>query len=185
MKTAVTRLKSLSPYSQSKYIDEPMLDRELPDAYMRRTWRLHLHVTPQGYVEIPPMALKNCLSMAAKYLSIQVKGKGKATYTKNFEAGVMVIEPIVLPIRMEDVESDTLFLPSDGIRGSGKRVTKIYPRINSWEGDATWLILDDIIDEDIFMHILEQSGQLIGIGRFRPRNSGYYGRFSAKLISWQ
>ena len=45
-------------------------------------------IDTNGVVFIPPNSLKNCLSEAAKFLSISVPGKGKATYTKNFEAGI-------------------------------------------------------------------------------------------------
>lgn len=184
MKIAVATLESLTPYSQSRHYDVPKLDREIPKAYEERTWRERCHVNSDGFVFIPPMAFKNTLSDAAKYLSLSVKGKGKATYTKNFEAGVMVTQPLVLPIKKEDVEGEWLFVPSDGVRGSGKRVDKCFPVIPKWRGDVEFIILDDVIDPEVFETVLEGAGKFIGIGRFRPRNNGFYGRFKYTNILW-
>ena len=53
-------------------------------------WRERLHVNSDGYVFIPPMAFKNCISEIAKYRSDKIPGKRNATYTKHFESGVLV-----------------------------------------------------------------------------------------------
>ena len=90
MKTAIATLKSVSPYSQSKHYNTEKLAKELHKDYEARTWRDRLHTTLDGEVFIPPMSFKNCLSEAARFLSVQIPGKGKSIYTKHFEAGVLV-----------------------------------------------------------------------------------------------
>ena len=185
MKKAICTLRSLSPYSQSKHYTVPKLEKEIPKDYEIRTWRERLHVTEEGQVFIPPTAFKNCLSEAAKYLSMQIPGKGKNLYTKHFEAGVMVAEPLLLPIKKDEVEGEWLFLPADGKRGSGKRVDKCYPRIPKWEGQVEFLILDETITKDPFLEHIEGAGSFIGIGRFRPRNNGFYGRFEVVKVDWK
>jgi len=184
MKIAVATLESVSPYSQSRYYKEPKLERELAGDYEERTWRERCHVTDSGQIFIPPMAFANSLKEAAKYLSLPVPGKGKSTFTKNFESGVLVSEPLMLPDRKETVRGEWVFVPSDGRRGGGTRVEKCFPYILEWGGNVSFYILDDIITADIFNKVLETSGQLIGIGRFRPRNLGYYGRFRVKNVEW-
>jgi hypothetical protein len=176
------KLTSVSPYSQSRHYDVPKLDREIARDYEARTWRNRMHTTPDGRVFIPPTAFKNALSDAAKYLSIQIPGKGKSTYTKHIEAGVMVIDPLELPVKASAVDGEWLFVPSDGIRGSGKRVDKCFPVIPSWAGEIDVHILDEIVTSDVLSTVFEAAGKLIGIGRFRPRNNGFYGRFQAELI---
>lgn len=176
------KLKSVSPYSQSRHYDVPKLEREIARDYEARTWRHRMHSTPDGRVFIPPTAFKNALSDAAKYLSIQIPGKGKSTYTKHIEAGVMVIDPLELQIKTADVDGEWLFVPSDGIRGSGKRVDKCFPVIPSWSGEIDVHVLDEIVTSDVLSNVFEAAGKLIGIGRFRPRNNGFYGRFAAELI---
>ena len=182
MKTVIATLKSVSPYSQSRYHGTDKIDREIPKDYEARTWRERLHVNQDGYVFIPPMAFKNALSEAAKFMSIQIPGKGKATYTKHFEAGILVMDGLVLPVKKDDVPGEWLFLPSDGKRGGGKRVEKCYPVIHEWAGDVTFHVLDEIITPDVFEEHLMRAGQFIGLGRFRPRNNGYYGRFTVENI---
>lgn len=184
MKTAVARLKSLSPYGQSKYYQTPKLERELHRDYENRTWRDRLHSTEDGHVFIPPMAFKIAVGEAAKFVARQIPGKGKSTYTKHFEAGVLVVEPLVLPIMKEDVPGQWLFVPADGVRGSGKRVEKCFPVIHQWEGDVTFMVLDEIITEDVFRETLADAGKFIGIGFFRPRNNGFWGRFSVESVTW-
>lgn len=177
MKLAIAELKSTSPYSQSRFYNAEKLPKELPKDYEERTWKERCHVTDKDQLFIPPMAFANSLKEAAKYLSIQIPGKGKSTYTKHFESGVLVTEPLYLPIAKHEIKGEWLFVPSDGQRGGGRRVEKCFPYIPQWAGKVNYYIMDDIITKDVFMQVLETSGKLIGIGRFRPRNMGYYGRF--------
>lgn len=179
------RMIGMSEYSQSRNHETPFLDKETKEAHDDRTWRNRLHVMPKtNQVFVPPMALKMCLDACAKFLGKQIPGKGKNQYTKHFEAGTLCLKPILLfhhgsdkPILGKEVPGERLYVNSDGVRGSGKRVWRTYPRIDNWYGDAEMIILDDTITESVFEEHLEQAGQFIGIGRFRPRNGGYYGRF--------
>jgi len=177
-------LESTSPYSQGKLMVEEKRDRELPADYETRTWRKRLHTNANGNVLIPPMAFKNCLSEAAKFLGLQIKGKGKSTYTRHFESGVLVTEPMILGTKATDVEGEWLFVPSDGKRGGGRRVMKCFPRIEAWMGEVTFYILDPLITKDIFQLVLTEAGKFIGLGRFRPQCNGYYGRFQPVEIEW-
>ena len=185
MKTAICKLKSTSPYSQGRFHQTEKLEKELHADYEIRTWREKLHYLPEtGQIFIPPMSFANSLKEAAKYLNIQIPGKGKSTFTKNFEAGIMVTEPLLINAYKDTVESETIHVPSDGRRGGTTRVLKTFPLIRKWEGTVMFYILDDIITSDVFTTVLEASGNLIGIGRFRPRNCGYYGRFEIIDIKW-
>ena len=176
--------KGISPYSQSKHIVSPKADKETHEDFEKRTWRERMHVTEDGYVFIPPMAFKNALSESAKFTSTQIPGKGKATYTKHFEAGVLVCDPVVLAIKAEAVPGEWLFVPSDGKRGGGSRVMKCFPVIHEWSGVAIFHVLDDTITGPVFEKTLEEAGSFIGLGRFRPRNNGYYGRFEVTSFEW-
>ncbi len=190
MRVATATLESISPYSQSKHYDVQRLGRTTGSAteshkdHEARTWRERCHTDKDGNLLIPPMAFKNCLAEIAKYLSVQIPGKGKSTYTKHFEAGVMVLDGLSLPIKKDEVAGEWLFVPADGKRGSGKRVEKCFPVVQEWNGKVQFHILDDVITPDVFEQHLKDAGNFIGIGRFRPRNNGYYGRFAVKSINW-
>lgn len=186
MKTARYKLIGATPLSQGRPHTTPKLERESFDAYDKRTWRERLNVTELGYVFIPQMAIKDALTQISRYLGEKIPGKGNATYTKHFEAGVIVLERIVLSIKKDKVEYEDLFVPADGEHGSGKRVWKRFPIIPSgWEANAEIIILDEIIDEKLLTRYFDAAGKFIGVGRFRPQRGGFYGRFGVDLISFE
>lgn len=176
--------------SQSRPHATEKLNKELPDAYEKRTWREKLHYNQDGFVLIPANALKNILSEAAKYLSIQIPGKGKSTFTKHFESGVFCGEDAIVhvngkPLHKDDVEGRWMFVPSDGVRGSGKRVYRCYPMVPMfWSCTVNYAIFDDIIQPDVFLQHIQQAGQIIGLGTFRVRNNGTLGRFRVDSLDW-
>jgi hypothetical protein len=188
VKTVIASVEGISPYSQSRSYDVEHLQGEGFEDYEKRTWMNRLHITPQGEVFIPPMAIKNSLAETAKFLSLGIPGKGKATYTKHFEAGVLSVEPVLLGIQAKDVQYERLFVPADGRPGSGKRVHKYFPVIPAgWKGDFQFLVFDETVLQTwpatgatVFEFVLERCGQFVGIGRFRPRNRGFYGRFQVQ-----
>lgn len=187
MKVATAYLESIegSPYQQSKAYTVEKKSKEGHDAYEKRTWRERCHATKDGRIFIPALAFKKCLAECAQYLSIQIPGKGKATYTKNFEAGVVVPEDLVVSETKDTVEGRWVFGASDGGRSKkSSRVWKCFPTVAKWSGAVRFFILDDIITEEVFMDVLRQSGIFIGVGTWRPRNGGEHGRFRIKKLEW-
>lgn len=182
--TAVATLKAASPYSQSRAHESPKQEKETADAYEQRTWREKTHYTDAGVVFIPPMSFKMSLDAAAKYLSLQVPGKGKATYTKHFASGCLVLDQSLLGVKKDDLVFDRIHANADGVRGSGKRVWRYFPRIDHWQVDVEFHVYDDAITQDVFTRVLTEAGRFIGIGRFRPQNGGFYGRFSVEKVKW-
>jgi len=185
MKTIVAKIRSTSPVSFSKYYvqEVPKQARETDQDYEERTWRNRVHARPDGTIYIPPFAFKNCLDNAAKYLSKQIPGKGKSTYTKHFVSGVMVREPLRLRVKKDHVQGEWRHVPADGQPGGAKRVLKCFPVIREWRGEVVFTVLDDIITLDVLKEHLDVAGQFIGIGSFRPQNRGIYGRFVVETIS--
>lgn len=175
-------LKSASPISFSRKVQSAKNTGENDEAFEARTWRERLHVNEHDEVFIPPTALKNCLAEVAKYLSESVPGKGKSTFTKHFEAGTIVSDPIMLGIKGKDVVGETLYVPSNGQRGGGKRVNRTFPFIPTWTGTASVYVLDPVLVDkpQKIEEYLKHAGQFIGLGRFRPRNNGFYGRFTVE-----
>lgn len=186
MKEAAFTIEGISPISFSRPIESKKRTGETSDAFEERTWRERIHVDANGIAFIPPSAIKNCMSDVAKYLSEPVPGKGKATYTKHFEAGLLVIDPLPLGVKAEDIAGERLFVPASGKRGDGKRVWKTFPVIPAgWKASGTLLLLDPVLIDkpEKVEEYLRHAGKFIGLGRFRPRNNGYYGRFDVKAFS--
>jgi len=184
MKSAVVTLESISPLSQSAPIQTAKESKELHEDYEKRVWMERAHIGDDGFIFIPPMAFKNCLMRVAKYLGEQIPGQGKKTWTAKFTSGVMNVAPLITNVDSDHIESEWLFVPSDGTPGGGKRVWKKFPLIKKWTGDIEFYILDEVITKDVFEHHLEQAGSFIGVGRFRPERGGYYGRFKINDLKW-
>lgn len=179
-------LESASCYSQSKYYEDKKIGRETSEEYEKRTWRSRCHVNEEtGNIFIPSTAFKNALSEAVKFTPRKGPSGGKSTWTKNFEAGVLVVDPLEIDLKIDDVKYEKLFVPSDGKRGGGKRVWKYFPKIEKWSGVVKYYVIDNSITKEIFETYVAECGQFIGIGRFRPRNNGFYGRFKVAGIKWE
>ena len=179
MKTCFATIEGVSPYSQGNAIQSKKNTGEGHDAFEERTWRERLHVNEKGNVFIPPMAIKLCLADTARFLSETVPGQGKSTWTKHFEAGIMVVQPADIGVKADSVEGERLFVPSDGKKGGGTRVWKTFPLIKQWKAEVEIILLDPmLIDKPAKVEeYLNHAGKFIGLGRFRPRNGGFYGRF--------
>lgn len=184
MKTAVVKLKSVSPYNQSRQHFTEKKDKETHDDYEKRTWKEKGHYDENDVAYIPPMALKTCLSNAAKLLSIPIPGKGKSLYTKHFVSGVMVVQPLSLGVKKDQVQGQTVSLSGAGRKGE-MGVPKTFPHFTSWEGEAEFIVLDDTITKEVFERVLREAGNFVGIGQFRPQNGGYFGRFEVKNVKWK
>jgi hypothetical protein len=179
MKTFVATLKSTSPICFGRYYaqDVPKKDKESAADYEERTWRDRLHTAEDGRVFIPPFAFKNCLDSAAKYVGKQIPGKRRSTYYKHFTSGVLVLDPLILPLKKGDVRGEWRHVPADGMPGGSKRVMKCFPVIPKWEGTVEIQVLDDTVTSEVLEEHLVQAGQFVGLGSFRPEKRGFLGRF--------
>jgi hypothetical protein len=205
MKMATVALRGASSLIQSRYHEESKRNKELADAYDLRTWRHRAHTGPKGDIFIPSYAFKRCIEETAKYLGLQIAGKGKSTYTKHFVSGVQPVEEevylfmseaqpekkrkkeVLVPLNINDLKEPlSIFANSDGVRGSGKRVMRRYPQINpGWRADVKFQIYDDILTEDVFAKVFQTAGMLMGVGSFRVGNGGRCGRFVVENITWE
>jgi len=174
-------LKSESDLTFGKAIREEKGANEDYDQFEERTWRLKAH-TNNGKVTIPGTMFHQSLIETAKFLGKKIRGRGSATYTNHFKAGIVIENCIDLEIALEELEPEWVFVPADGKKGSGSRVYKCFPLIRSWEGDLFVTILDDQITKNIFEEHLKAAGIYIGIGTFRPIKGGYHGRFSVTSL---
>ncbi len=176
MKIYEAMLHSTSPYGQGRYHNAPKLERELHDAYEERTCLQKLH-TAVDQVYIPPMAFKKCLEETARYMKIQIPGRGKETYTKNFVQGVICNEPLMLGMTPDKCRIEKVFTLSQPSKPQGGRVWKHFPVIDLWEGVLPIWVVDDMITREVLLRHLEIGGQITGIGVWRPHRGGLWGKF--------
>ncbi len=184
IRVATVMISGISPYSPSKHYTVEKIGRETNPDYEKRTWRERMHVNEDGNVFIPAMALKNTLQGAASFLGKKVPGRGQKTYAAFFKAAVLVMEPLVLGLKKEDVPGEEFFVPSDGKTGGGTRVMKTFARVDKWAGQARYYVADETITPEVFAEHIKAAGSFVGLGRFRPERGGFYGRFKVENISW-
>ncbi|MGE3932389.1 MAG: hypothetical protein AB7F67_04015 [Rhodospirillaceae bacterium] len=192
MITARATLIGLSPYSQSAAHNTPKASpNESADDFERRTWRNKVNADAHGHMFVPPMGLKAALEDAARFRGVRIPGKGLKTFTSHFEAGIMIAAgPIVhdatgLPVRRDTVPGEDVFVNADGKRGGGTRVWRTFPTVpEGWRIEVDYMVLDDMIGQDIFRRTLDDCGKFVGIGRFRPQKRGWYGRFRIETLDW-
>lgn len=177
------RLRSLSAYSPSRAHETPRREKEAPDAWEKRTWLEKGHYDGDDKLYIPMMGFKQGLDTAAKFLSQQIPGKGKQTYTKHFLSGVLCSNNLSTGVAKNDCLCERIYANTDGVRGSGKRVWRLFPKIEKWEGDLTFVIVDMTITPEVFLETLEAAGRFVGVGRFRPERGGTNGRF--EVVKWK
>lgn len=185
MRNCTFTLTSLTPYSQSSFVRSKRDQKEDWEAYEARTVGEKTHTTKDGFVFIDPMALKFCITAAAKRVGRRIPGRNTSSYGKRFDGGILLMEPIVLPIKNKDMRLDWVNCHANGQRGSGKRVRRCFQVIDEWTAQVTVWLTDDIITREVFEEAVREAGQFIGIGRFRPENGGWYGRFQASNFVWQ
>lgn len=185
MPQALCHLRSASPISFSRHHGTPKKPRELDKDYEERTWRERAHADEHGMVYIPANMISSGFKASAPYLGMKIPGKGNQTFGKHVDAGVIVLDSIELGVHKDDLESETLFVPSDGKRGGSKRVERTFPLVRKWEGSVIFYVGDPILTQDPFLQHLKVAGKFIGLGRWRPRNGGLYGRFDVLEVDWQ
>ncbi|HPQ70608.1 MAG TPA: hypothetical protein PKW95_15900 [bacterium] len=175
-----------SPYSNSRYLNIEKGQNQSYDEWEDEHWREKLHYDRDGQVFIPPMALHYALSETAKFLGKKVKGSQRG-FTAQFTKGIAIDQRLYLGVHIEDprIYPEKIHVPSDGKRGGAKRVARVFPTIDEWRTEATVHIAAPEITKDIFEEHIVATGFFNGLGRFRPQNNGYYGRFVVEDLVWK
>ena len=174
-----------------KHVAEPKKDDETNEMHEERTWQQKVNVNGDGQLYMQPFACKNSLESAAKWLKRKIKGENRATYIKRFVSGVICTELLLLedhsgkPLTLDDVDPVRLFVPSNGERGSGKRVFKIFPTVHEWSARGSIIVFDSKITEDVLRDHLVAVGRFIGWGSMRVENGGINGRFKVDNFAAQ
>lgn len=185
---ATLTIVGITPYSASRQHNAPRLQKESHDAYDARTWRHKLNVAERNgkmTVVLPAHGVQQCIAAAAKYSKRKIPGQQSATWTAKFISGIMLDEDPSLDIDPETVQSVAISANANGVRGSGKRVTRRFPLVPVWQSTFSVYVLDQIITREVFLEMVTIAGMFIGVGRFRPEKGGTNGRFSIKSLAWE
>lgn len=196
MYRAIVTLRGTAPYSQSRQHQTEKLDGESYEDFDKRTWREKTNADSDGNVFIPAMAFKQAMDIAAKRLAIPDPDNRKANFTKYFVSDVICEANLFIQeydekekkfygIHKDEMPSITISANVDGVRGSGKRVPRIFPQVQEWTGETSFLIMEEKIKSEIFERVLKTAGQSIGVGQFRAEKGGLNGRFEIVKIRFE
>lgn len=112
-------------------------------------------------------------------------GKVQVTTVKSslVPAGIWMVE-IECPIRNPDNSSPQWEVDQRSVvnPATGGRMLCCRPRFDSWRIAFTLQVDESMFDEKIVRVLVDDAGQKIGLGDFRPARKGPFGRF--KVISW-
>lgn len=196
-------LETISPYSQSRFVGDLMVDPESgkklsssqQGEWDDHNWQCKLHTPSSTNIDaditerkpdsdepvfIPRACVKKALELAAKYMG-RIPNEGKATYTKHFLTGVIELGA-ECDLRVSDFRPEPLMVSSTGDREGGKRVKRTFPtRTAPFKIRVKLLVVDKMVTEDALRQAFEVAGNQIGLGMHRPQNGGYKGRF--QLVS--
>jgi hypothetical protein len=104
--------------------------------------------------------------------------QSQATYTKHFVSGVLVMDPLVLPLKKGEVEGEWRHVPADGMPGWVEAGDEVLPSHSQVGRECEIQVLDDTVTLQVLEEHLVQARQFVGVGSFRPQNRGIYGRFN-------
>jgi len=127
---------------------------------------------------IPASNLYRSLIEAGKF---HKNGKKTVTTQKNslVPAGVSLIGNEDLPLTPQDYEVDSrpVVIPS-----TGGRIMRHRPRWDKWSLSFSIIINEEIFTETFVRQLVDDAGQKIGLGDFRPDRKGLFGQF--RVVHW-
>lgn len=129
-----------------------------------------LYINEKSEIFTPNTHLERSLTEAGKKL--QIKGQGKATYSKPF--GSMVeVKPEQIIHKNQDFEVHMGLVVIPSTRG---RIARYRPILHDWE--LSFVVeCEEEIDDNVLKQGFEIAGKFCGIGDFRPEKKGKYGKF--------
>lgn len=185
MKEYKIKIEGVTPYMQHRMDDQKLeeweknrkLIIERDDVAKEDQVRAEFHSyrDKEGFF-IPTEQIRGSLIGAGAMVKSKVGNSRKSM--KNIVAGMFMIkeEKCRLP---SDYEIDKRSAVNRNIKG---RVITIRPKWEKWDVEFTLQVDNDTITKETVKEIIENAGQYIGIGSFRPTNNGMFGRFKLNTI---
>ncbi len=173
------KIKGVTPLLFNRFIEEEyQVKTRNKNALPREEAEKTLHKNKKGIIIMPAQNIFSCLICAGKYHKI---GKNKVTTQKSsiVPAGLQVDEiECSLDTKDFEVDSRSVVIPS-----TGGRVMKHRARLDAWELSFTLDVDPTIFDEKFVRQLVDDAGQKVGLGDFRPDRKGLFGKF--KVVKWK
>lgn len=155
------------------------------DDFEKSRWRERMWTDEDGTPMLPRLAINNCFTEGAKALQMKVPNRGRVQFGGVFAKCLLPPDKHVrLGVEIKDVQPITMFVPSNGKKGGGNRVNKIFAQIENWKATFEVVALDNAITKDVLQTVANYSGNCIALGAMRPgsNNCGQCGRFDVLSV---
>lgn len=180
------QLKSITPYMQHRMDDIKLSDWEKkrgsiierPEVSHEDIVRAEYHCyrNKDGKCFIPADHIRGALITAGTFTKSKVGAQTKSM--KSIVAAMFEVaeQEIILP------DFDAIDKRSAVNKNVKARVVVVRPKWSEWKADFTLLVDNDTITTETVTKILQEAGQYVGIGSYRPTNNGSFGRFTVQNI---
>ncbi len=134
----------------------------------------HLYVGEDGTLIVPSPNMFRCIIDAGKFHKV---GKSKMTTVKSsLIPAALLIDPAdgipILHDKPWTVDTRPIRIPANG-----SRILRHRPCFHDWALEFTLTLDTDIISHNTLRDVVDDAGNKIGLGDFRPDTKGPFGRF--------
>lgn len=187
MKKYKVKVVGVTPYMQHRMDDIKLEEWEKshnlvvtrPEVSQSEATRAEYHSyrSPSGKCYIPSEQFRQSFIGAGTLVKSKVGAQTKSM--KAIIAGQWIIEED--QIQMPDY--DAIDKRSAVNKNVKARVITIRPKWNKWSAEFTLVIDNDTTPKEMIEKIIGFSGNNVGIGSYRPTNSGMFGRFKLDSLT--
>jgi len=174
-------IEGITPYMQHRMDDQTLdqweknrkLNIERPDVSKTEALRAEYHCyrNATGSCFIPSEQVRGALINAGAMVKAKVGNARKSM--KNIVAGMFTLESEEISIP----DYDAIDKRSAVNKNVKARIIVIRPKWSKWKATFTLCVDNDTITLETVEEIINNAGNYIGIGSFRPTNNGQFGRF--------
>jgi len=138
-----------------------------------------IHRMPDARPHIPVGMLMACLIGAGQF--VRMDGKRQISTAKaTILPGLVTIEDRWLPLQPGTYEVD---IAQGRNPNGGEAVCIVRPRFDEWGFDLTLSVDQSQVSLTVIRELVDIAGSRVGLGDFRPKCKGVFGRF--KLAKWE
>lgn len=186
MLTYAVELTGRSPFLQDAYAEPgegvapiEALPKTKKTIHPREIAETATHRDEDGFIVHPAPAILSLLEEAGQQIKV-----GRSTLKSLVSKSVRMNSEWLAfynedGTQMSDFEVHIQYVPNS----MGQKVKKIRPRFDVWVAKFEIVIRDDVVNPDVIQKALSDGGEWIGLGAFRIRQKGPFGRFA--VTSWK
>jgi hypothetical protein len=180
MKLIRVKIQGVTPLLIHRFAEAAETSRQsraamVSDKDPREEARKVAYIAPDGTFFFSAFAIPNAMGSCGS--NHKMKGTRKTARFVVPSAIRMTTDTITIlncegPAKDFEVDARPVTIPA-----TKGRVMRYRPRFNAWGAEFDLVVNDELMTVDLAHRLLEEAGQQIGIGDFRPEKRGPFGTF--------